>query len=194
MARKQKKMGCFTQIFWGIFVLLIFGVFAGSNNSEPSSPTATPAAVSQTEAPDYSSMSLTDAIKSVAEYADNLRCKTRECYAEGTNVYVEVDVNSLTTSSNITGAIMYCIDYAKNVFQNEGANKVYIRFHEPGRDSNGWEIDLTTMTMILSKQTKEKINLDYFYGQANKSAQMQFLKAIDGYLLHNDYKDHLENN
>lgn len=68
---------------------------------------------------------------------------------------------------------------------------IYLRFHENGRDNYGKQVDMTTITIRLKKETAAKMDLAYMLDSAARTQKL-FLDVVDGYSLYKDYKGILE--
>lgn len=195
MAKRNSKGGCsakmvkFLSIF--AFVFLLF-LAANSNNNNQTTPqvTNTPAPTATiAPATDYKSMPLEEAVQAIGQNTYNWHWEIRSCEVYPDVVYVDVAQNGAyyDTSSLLISAIRFSIDYMKEAFQLDGIPQLYFRFHENGRDKNGQQVDMTTITMRITKEKAAELDLDYFHEYA-VTRQLAYLNAINGYSLHKDYK------
>ena len=87
----------------------------------------------------------------------------------------------------LIAAVEYSIDVQREAFARDDVPQIVLQFIEPYRDQYGQLFDNTTITMRISKERFAKLDLDYFRENAYYR-QLHYLKAIDSYSLHRDYK------
>lgn len=90
-------------------------------------------------------------------------------------------------SSLLIAAVEYAIDFQRATFARDDVPQIVLQFIEYGRDKYGQRVDMTTITMRMTKERTAKLDLDYFREYAY-SRQLDYLNAIDGYSLHREYK------
>jgi hypothetical protein len=186
---KKKKGGCFSRFLYAFFLLMLVVLFssvANEKKTEQPTPTATPVV---TEAADLKAMPIDQALAAITEKADGIPWKTRAVTIEPDVIIVDAQKNNdlLKEKSLLIGSIHYAIDVTKEAFTINDVQQLYFRFHENGRDDNGQQVDMTTITMQITKEKAAELNLDYFREWA-ATKQLAYLNAIDGYSMHKDYK------
>lgn len=147
------------------------------------------ALITEKQGADYSSMSAEEAANAIGKSIKNSYWKFDSCEMDPEVVFVDVRQDGIywDESSLLIYAIQFSIDYIKEAFTCDGIPQLYFRFHENGRDKNGQQVDMTTITMRVTKEKAAALDLDYFH-EYSYTQQLAFLKAINGYSLHASYK------
>lgn len=145
--------------------------------------------ITEQQGKDYSSMSAEEAANAIGKSIKNFHWKFDSCEMDPEVVFVDVRQDGIywDESSLLISAIQFSIDYIKEAFTCDGIPQLYFRFHENGRDKNGHQVDMTTITMRVTKEKAAALDLDYFH-EYSYTQQLAFLKAINGYSLHASYK------
>lgn len=187
--RKKKKPGCFSLIAYAFTLLILVVLFSTATSGkkeDQAPPSPTPIA---TEAVALVDMPMDQALGVITQNADSVSWKTVNVTIDPDVVWIDADRNNdlLGDESMLIGSIRYAIDVMQEAFQLDGVPQLYFRFHENGRDSNGQQVDMITITMRITKEKADELDLDYFHEWAI-TKQLAFLKAIDGYSLYKDYK------
>lgn len=148
-------------------------------------PTATPL-------PDYAAMKIEDAARLICESASDGVCILRSIEIDPEVIFIDAEFGSAyKDQSRLIGAVRYTIRIAQEIFAHKDAPMIYLRFHENGRDQYGNQVDMTTITIRLKRETAAKMNLPYMLDSAARTQKL-FLDAADGYSLHKDYKEILK--
>lgn len=139
--------------------------------------------------PDYASMSLSDAVLAIGQNTKESGWQISSCVVDPDVVWVDVERNNewFDDEFMLVGAIRFAIEYMQEAFKLNNVPQLYFRFKEKGRNNNGQQIDMTTITMRVTKEKAEVLDLDYFHEWA-VTKQLAFLNAINGYSLYKDYK------
>lgn len=141
------------------------------------------------EKPDYAAMPLEEAALTIGQNTTEAYWKMLSCEVYPDVIYVDVKQEGFyfDESSLLIASIRFAIEYMQEAFLLDDVPQLYFRFHENGRDKNGQQVDMTTITMRITKEKAVELDLEYFHEWA-VTKQLAFLKAINGYSLYRDYK------
>ena len=154
-------------------------------------PTSTPKPTA-TPKPDYTSMKIEDAARAICEAASDGVCILRSVEVDPEVVFIDAEFGKIySDQSRLICAVRYTIKIAQEIFAHKDAPMIYLRFHENGRDNYGNQVDMTTITIRLKRETAAKMDLAYMLDSAARTQKL-FLNAVDGYSLYKDYKAILE--
>ena len=98
-------------------------------------------------------------------------------------IMVDVTMEVLVTENALSEAIKYCIRVCRDLFVREDIPMIRFCYWEPAVGGG----TMCTITIRLEKETASRIDLDY-YEKWTANNQLEFLRQVDGYSLHRDYK------
>lgn len=194
MAKRSEKGGCsakmvkFLSIFSFVF-LLFLAVNSSHTQTTPQSTNTPEPTAAASQAVDYRKTPVEEAVFAIGQNTKEAYWTFLSCEVYPDVIYVDVKQEGLyfDNSSLLIAAIRYSIEYIQEAFLLDDVPQLYFRFHENGRDKNGQQVDMTTITMRITKEKAAELNLDYFYEYA-VTKQLAYLNAINGYSLYKDYK------
>lgn len=196
-AHGKSRSGALDMIVALLFLLSIAfcAIYMSLKDSQPA-PQPVPVATA-TEAPtEAPTVEPTAAPPTLAESAQAIGEKVKEtgweflsCDVQQDVIFVDVKRNSdwFDDEFMLVGAIRWSIEYIKEIYALDHVPPLYFSFHEDGIDKNGYPTDMITITMRITPERAGEINLDYFHEYA-VTRQLAYLKAINSYSLHKDYK------
>lgn len=130
------------------------------------------------------------AFKAIGDSMDNAWWVYESVSQEGDSVHVNVRYsgsNVWSDSIRLCYAVIFSIDFQSAAFSGTDCPKIIFRFIEIGRDQYGHPFDVVTITMCVTRARSAQLDLEYFRSCALVS-QLHYLKAIDGYYLHQAYE------